>query len=243
MNGESVNNTAKKQMQGQVTMFDLGGEEEKNVEDLKYNFVNIEEFDEKELLSMEKEMLGIYITGHPLAKYKEKINAISTINTIDMLKIKEENDLSQDGKQVKYVGIINSVKKKFTKKNTLMAFVTVFAIGACIFTCFFSVNETKDVVTTASKIHGAGSVIGFMLFLFVPLLIAILSFKNSKSVIGVISIICFVAALVFFALFVMSDKEEFSNTAIANEGLWQRLNLIFMYMPLFIVAVKGIIKE
>jgi small-conductance mechanosensitive channel len=82
-----------------------------------------------------------------------------------------------------------------------------------------------------------------MLFLFVPLLIAILSFKNSESVIGVISIICFVAALVFFALFVMSDKEEFSNTAIANEGLWQRLNLIFMYMPLFIVAVKGIIKE
>jgi hypothetical protein len=41
----------------------------------------------------------------------------------------------------------------------------------------------------------------------------------------------------------MSDKEEFANTAIANEGLWQRLNLIFMYMPLFIVAVKGIIKE
>lgn len=126
---------------------------------------------------------------------------------------------------------------------TLIAFVTVFAIGACIFTCFFSVNETKDVVTTASKIHGAGSVIGFMLFLFVPLLIAILSFKNSESVIGAISIICFVAALVFFALFVMSDKEEFANTAIANEGLWQRLNLIFMYMPLFIVAVKGIIKE
>ena len=79
---------------------------------------------------------------------------------------------------------------------TLMAFIAIFAIGACIFTCFFSVNETKDVVTTASKIHGAGSVIGFMLFLFVPLLIAILSFKNEQTVIGVISIICFVAALV-----------------------------------------------
>lgn len=123
---------------------------------------------------------------------------------------------------------------------TLMAFVAIFAIGACIFTCFFSVNESKDVVTTASKIHGAGSVIGFMLFLFVPLLIAILSFKNDQSAIGVISIICFVAALVFFALFVMSDKEEFANTAIANEGLWQRLNLIFMYLPVFIVAFNGL---
>ena len=125
---------------------------------------------------------------------------------------------------------------------TLMAFVAIFAIGACIFTCFFSVNESKDVVTTASKIHGAGSVIGFMLFLFVPLLIAILSFKNDQSVIGVISIICFVAALVFFALFVMSDKEEFANTAIANEGLWQRLNLIFMYLPVFIIAFNGLFK-
>ena len=123
---------------------------------------------------------------------------------------------------------------------TLMTFVAVFAIGACIFTCFFSVNESKDVVTTASKIHGAGSVIGFMLFLFVPLIIAILSFKNEQTAIGVISIICFVAALVFFALFVMSDKEEFANTVIANEGLWQRLNLIFMYMPLFIVAINGL---
>ena len=126
---------------------------------------------------------------------------------------------------------------------TLMAFVAVFAVGACIFTCFFSVNETKDVVTTASKIHGAGSVIGFMLFLFVPLLIAILSFKNNESGLGVISIICFVAALVFFTLFVMSDKEEFVGTAIASEGLWQRLNLICMYLPLFIVAIKGIMKE
>jgi phosphotransferase system glucose/maltose/N-acetylglucosamine-specific IIC component len=125
---------------------------------------------------------------------------------------------------------------------TLMAFIAIFAIGACIFTCFFSVNESKDVVTTASKIHGAGSVIGFMLFLFVPLLIAILSFKNDQSVIGVISIICFVAALVFFALFVMSDKEEFANTAIANEGLWQRLNLIFMYLPMFIIAFNGLFK-
>jgi hypothetical protein len=41
----------------------------------------------------------------------------------------------------------------------------------------------------------------------------------------------------------MSDKEEFVGTAIASEGLWQRLNLICMYLPLFIVAVKGINKR
>ncbi len=119
-------------------------------------------------------------------------------------------------------------------------FIAVFAVGACIFTGFFSVNESKDVVTTASKIHGAGSVIGFMLFLFVPVLTAILSFKNYESAIGIISIVCFIAALVFFTLFIMSDKPEFANSFIHKEGLWQRLNLISMYLPLAIIAVRRI---
>lgn len=125
---------------------------------------------------------------------------------------------------------------------TTIVFVAIFAIGACIFTCFFSVNESKDVVTAASKIHGAGSVIGFMLFLFVPLLMAIIMFKGNQSGMGIMSIICFVAAVVFFVLFVMSDKPEFSNTVIKNEGLWQRLNLIFMYLPLVIISVRNIIR-
>ncbi|SCW26508.1 Protein of unknown function [Ruminococcaceae bacterium YRB3002] len=123
----------------------------------------------------------------------------------------------------------------------LIIFTAAFAVGACIFTCFFSVNESKEVVTLSSRIHGAGSVIGFMLFLFVPLLIAVLSFKNKEGYVGGISIACFVVALAFFVLFVMSDKEEFSHTMIANEGLWQRLNLMFMYLPLGIIAVRQIL--
>ena len=122
--------------------------------------------------------------------------------------------------------------------DTMLVFIAVFAIGACIFTSFFSVNESKEVVTLASKIHGAASVIGFMLFLFVPLLVALLSFKGGEKPLGIISVLCFVIAMIFFVLFVMSDKPEFSETVIANEGLWQRLNLLFMYLPLGIVAVK-----
>ena len=122
----------------------------------------------------------------------------------------------------------------------LIVFVAIFAVGACIFTCFFSVNESKEVVTVASRIHGAGSTIGFMLFLFVPLIAAILSFKCGEGANGIISIVCFVISLFFFVLFVMSDKEEFKNTFINNEGLWQRLNLIFMYLPLVIIAFEKI---
>ncbi len=125
---------------------------------------------------------------------------------------------------------------------TMTIFIAIFAIGACIFTCFFSVNESRDIVTTASKIHGVGSVIGFMLFLLVPLLLAILSFKSRDVGIGIVCVISFIAALVFFVLFVMSDKPEFSDTVINNEGLWERLNLIFMYVPLFTVFVRQIIR-
>ena len=125
---------------------------------------------------------------------------------------------------------------------TMIVFMAIFAIGACIFTCFFSVNESKDIVTTASKIHGVGSVIGFMLFLFVPLLVAILSFKSQDPGIGVVSIICFIIALAFFVLFVMSDKPEFSDTIINSEGLWERLNLLFMYLPLLVVSIRQIIR-
>ena len=123
---------------------------------------------------------------------------------------------------------------------TMIIFITAFAVGSCIFTCFFSVNESKEIVTLASRIHGAGSVIGFMLFLFVPLLIGILSFKGQDKTVGIISIICFVLAIVFFTLFVMSDKPEFKNTFVNNEGLWQRLNLLCMYLPLAITACKRI---
>ena len=126
--------------------------------------------------------------------------------------------------------------------NALLIFIAFFAIGACIFTCFFSVNESKDVVTIASKIHGAGSVIGFMLFLFVPLLLGILYYKEQNRIMGTVSIVSFAAALIFFVLFVMSDKQEFKDTIIDNEGLWQRLNLAFMYLPVAITAIVRIGK-
>jgi len=127
--------------------------------------------------------------------------------------------------------------------NTMLVFIAAFAVGACIFTCFFSVNETKDTVTVASRIHGVGSVVGFMLFLFVPLLMAILSFKGQNGVNGVISVISFILAIVSFTLFVMSDKPEFGNSIIGNEGLWQRLNLAFMYLPLAVVSIENIVMN
>lgn len=134
----------------------------------------------------------------------------------------------------------NSVSKPLSV--IVSVFIAVFAVGACIFTCFFSVNETKDVVTAASKIHGAGSVIGFMLFLFVPLFLSILEFKSDNKLIGIIAVISFVFAFIFFVLFVISDKPKFSNTIISKEGLWQRLNILFMYLPAVVISLRNIFE-
>ena len=143
---DTINSSNKKSYDGQVTMFDLG-ESKEDLEDIKYNFTKMPELNEKELLSLEKEMLGIYITGHPLDKIKDKIQKLSNIDTLSMTRIQEDinenNEPSSkyDGKQVKFAGIVTSVKKKYTKRNTQMAFVTIEDLyGTCeviVFdTCF-----------------------------------------------------------------------------------------------------------
>ena len=82
------------------------------------------------MLFREKEMLGIYIAGHPLEKIKNQLEMQTTINTYQIKKIKEDIEETgmakyEDNQMVKYAGIITSVKKKYTKTNKLMAFVTV----------------------------------------------------------------------------------------------------------------------
>jgi hypothetical protein len=87
--------------------------------------------------------------------------------------------------------------------------IGIFAVGAGLISGFFSVNESKEMVTTASKIHGVGAAIGFMTLLFFPLLNGIVLFKQKDIIEGIISISSFVFALIFFACFVMGDKEQF----------------------------------
>lgn len=140
--------------------------------------------------------------------------------------------------------VIPSCKKTSMPLAVLtFASIAIFAIGAGILSGIFSVNESKDVVTVASKIHGAGAAIGFMTLLFFPLLISIFSFKNNDKRQGVVCIVSFVLALLFFVFFIMGDKEEFRNTIFSYEGLWERLTLFFMYIPFVYISIRNIIME
>ena len=121
-----IQSANKKSFEGQVSMFDLGGDNNDDVNEFKYKFTQKEEYQEKELLSMEKEMLGLYISGHPLENMRHAIEMQTNINSIKLKEINsEENTDFKDGQNVKIVGIISQIKKKFTKNNTIMAFVTI----------------------------------------------------------------------------------------------------------------------
>lgn len=134
---DTIQETQKKSYAGQVTMFDLASPEE-NVDEMKYTFNEQKEFSERDLLSMEKEMLGIYISGHPLEKIRKQIEEQTNVDSMSLKElanlqntvldegeyIARKNEY-RDGQFVKYAGIITSVKKKYTKNNTIMAFVTV----------------------------------------------------------------------------------------------------------------------
>lgn len=137
---DTIQSGKKKGLEGQVSMFDLGTKQEKEkLNEIKYTFEEHKELPNKEILSLEKEMLGIYISGHPLEKLRSQIEQQTNINTMQIRNIDEqmttnieENQIQQetkikfkDGQSVKYAGIITSIKKKYTKNNKIMAFVTV----------------------------------------------------------------------------------------------------------------------
>ena len=97
---------------------------------MKYTFVRLPELPEKELLTMEKEMLGIYISGHPLEKFQKQLSKKTNVDSLRLFKVKEniengEKPEFNDGQFVKFGGIITDIKKKYTKNNTQMAFVTI----------------------------------------------------------------------------------------------------------------------
>ena len=128
---DTINSSRKEKMENQVSVFDLfesSGEEKENKQ---YVFNELEEFEMKEFLAMEKEMLGIYLSGHPLEKFKKRIEKTTNINALEIAEI--DNELRETGRLKKYkedqyvksAGIISKVKKKITKNNSMMAFVGI----------------------------------------------------------------------------------------------------------------------
>jgi len=132
-----------------------------------------------------------------------------------------------------------------SKGYALIGFILllVFAIGAGLLSGMFSVNEDKEVETLAAKVHGIGAGLGFIALTFIPLVVSILLFKSNDQITAITSLTFFFISLILFVLFILSEKEIYENTILGLSGLWQRLLLASMYMPLLIIAIKRILED
>lgn len=135
---DSISSDKKRNIDGQISLFGAT-EELKNPE---VSYPNIKEFDKRNLLAMEKEMTGLYITGHPLDDYAKSLKMQTTIEIAKIFSVHETLDevleenipdvnifegknILKDNDRVVLGGILASVNQKVTRNNTIMAFLTL----------------------------------------------------------------------------------------------------------------------
>lgn len=117
----------KKNIEGQLSLFQLAGENDKSV--FKDELPNVSEFPERDLLAMEKEALGIYVSGHPLSEYEAVLSRFISANSLAFAADDEENQDNSnklvDGQRAIIGGLISEITTKYTKTGKPMAFVTI----------------------------------------------------------------------------------------------------------------------
>lgn len=163
----------KRMMAGQIDLFDMGGQEESLLHDHLPD--GVEEFDEAQKLAFEKEVLGFYLTGHPLAKdeklWRSVITNVSTDFRLQEPK-EEEADASMgaessavektlyDGQRVVIGGMITERTIKTTKTNKLMAFITVEDLYGSVEVLVFpnSYEQYKPLLELDSRVFVSGKV-------------------------------------------------------------------------------------
>ena len=127
---ESAQQNARKNIAGQMSLFQLNSEE-MGSGSVSGRLPDIANFDKATLLSLEKEMTGVYISDHPLNQYKDVIDRLATVNTTQLgSKSQSEEDGNmdgiseiQDGKELVIIGLIVGHRNLVTKKGQMMAFV------------------------------------------------------------------------------------------------------------------------
>ena len=128
---DDISRNKKQSMAGQLSLFDIASEDEKK--EFEIRMPNLEEYDKETVLSYEKEVLGIYLSGHPLDRYRNIMEKMISARTIDFQPSDEDDreggepDESKvrDNQKVIIGGMITEKNVKYTKTNKVMAFLTV----------------------------------------------------------------------------------------------------------------------
>ena len=121
---DHVNQEKKYSMAGQMTLFDMVSDEQK--QEFQIRLPDVGEYSRENLLAFEKEVLGIYISGHPLEEYEDRWKKVITATTADFQPDEETGRTKvRDGAREIIGGMITEKTVKHTKTNQMMAFVTL----------------------------------------------------------------------------------------------------------------------
>ena len=121
---DGIQQNRKNNLAGQISLFDIADEEEKV--DYRVSLPDVGEYSKEMKLAFEKEVLGIYISGHPLEEYRETWKKNITNTTADFAMDEETGETRvADGAKVTIGGMITEKKIKYTKNEKVMAFLQV----------------------------------------------------------------------------------------------------------------------
>jgi DNA polymerase-3 subunit alpha len=120
---ESAQNGARKMVEGQISLFQLNDAEMRGVVG-RESLPLVEDFDKPARMAREKEMLGIYLTGHPLADSRDIVEKISNITTEEIIHFQDNPNL-KDNMETLMVAVIINKKTQVTKNGKIMAFLGI----------------------------------------------------------------------------------------------------------------------
>lgn len=157
---DQVNDEKKKSITGQMSLFDFADEDTK--ESFEIKLPNVQDYDVETKLAFEKEVLGIYVSGHPLDNYIEQMKKNVTILTGDMIPDEEGNAVAKDNTFGVVGGMITGVTVKTTKNNKIMAFITIEDLVGTVEVIIFSKDyerfKSKLVVDNKVYVYGKVSI-------------------------------------------------------------------------------------
>ena len=159
---DAVNREKKDAIAGQMSLFDMGDDDLDKANEIKYP--EIDEYAKEELLGFEKEVLGIYISGHPLNDYTELMEKNCTNTSLDFMVSEDDEESSakvEDGQNVIVGGMIADKNVKVTKSsNKLMAYIQLEDLYGTIEITIFprDYERLKLLLTDDAKIFVRGRV-------------------------------------------------------------------------------------
>ena len=125
---DELDDSRRRNLDGQIGFFDLLN----NESDSEYVMKSFAEFSNNELLAMEKETTGLYISSHPMNEYSELIKKLKCDRITDIVNCDEDDNDYYDSASVKVMGIVNGITRKQTKSGETMAFVTLEDVSGSI---------------------------------------------------------------------------------------------------------------